>query len=453
MTVLLVVRSFWIYLMMDQRLTATTDFGMDLELETLEGEVRTVPGSEELKRYLEEHAANRRDLGIEVATAAGEVLFRRPNESQTSAARLADGKRTAGKPQHATIVSPDGGRNRTATATVPSAVGPLTIELRRSMQAEQNEVRDFAMILLTTGPMVIVAALGVGYLVSSRALTPVDNMIRAAKDITAKRLDQRIDVPNTGDELARLAQTLNEMIDRLHNSFEEMRRFTADAAHDLRTPVAALRTEVEVSLMADNTIEEYRHSLQTVLDEAIHLSRLTGQLLDLSREDHGIHSNQDEVVRLDSLVQSVMDDLRLAAENKQISVVASKIGPWSVPGDQVRLRRVVMNLLDNAIQYTPAGGHVWIDGELSAARATLVIADDGPGVPADDLPHIFDRFRRVDKARNRQMGGTGLGLAICKSIVEAHGGEITMDSEVGRGTRVRVTLPSADSRRAASHAG
>lgn len=444
MTVLLLVRSFWIYFMMEGRLTAATDFGLDLELETLNQEVRAASGQAELNQVLERHAANRRDLGIKVLTAEEKVLFHRPSENQGSATRTnhAVGKKM--NPGHTTTMSPEGARLRTAVDTVASPVGRLRVELSRSTQAEQNEAWDFAVILLTTGPMVIGAALGVGYLVSSRALTPVDTMIRAAKDITAKRLDRRIVVPDTGDELARLAQTLNEMIDRLHNSFEEMRRFTADAAHDLRTPVAALRTEVEVSLMADATIEDYRKSMQTVLDEAVHLSRLTGQLLDLSREDHGMHPNQNEQVQLGALIQSVLDDLRIAADRKNISITA-RVGPWTVPGDQVRLRRVFMNLLDNSIQYTQAGGKVWIEGQLSPERVTLTIADNGPGVPADDLPHIFDRFRRVDKARNRQMGGTGLGLAICKSIVEAHRGEIVMDSKVGQGTRVIVTLPTAKS--------
>ena len=290
--------------------------------------------------------------------------------------------------------------------------------------------------------MVFLAAVGVGYFVSSRALTPIDKMISAAQQITVRRLDQRIDVPESQDELARLAKTLNEMIDRLHRSFEEMRRFTADAAHDLRTPVTALRTEVEVSLMADQTIEEYRHSLTVVLEEAIHLSRLTNQLLDLSREDHGVQPSSGEPVRLDEILETAIQDLHVASNQKQITIETGKIGEWTVLGDGVRLRRMLMNLLDNAIQYTPSGGRVWIEGECLPDRARLVVADNGPGIPPEELPYIFDRFRRVDKARTRQkIGGAGLGLAICKSIVEAHRGTIRMESTLGEGTRVIVELP------------
>jgi len=333
-----------------------------------------------------------------------------------------------------------GAQGRAVVETVSTPVGPLTVTIGRSLLAEEIEAWEFFISLFQTGPMVVAAALGVGYLVSSRALTPVDKMISTAKHITARRLDQRIDVPDTGDELARLAQTLNEMIDRLHNSFEEMRRFTADAAHDLRTPVAAIRTEVEVGLMTNQTIEEYRNSLQIVLDEAIHLSRLTGQLLDLSGEDHGIASDH-EVVHLETIIPAVVDNLRSPAERKGIQIVVSPFPRGTIHGDPVRLRRVFVNLLDNAIQYTPPGGEVRIDTTFSPQEATIVMSDNGPGIPEEDLSHIFDRFRRVDKARSAQSGGTGLGLAICKAIVEAHRGRIWMECGPGGGTRVTVTLP------------
>jgi signal transduction histidine kinase len=201
--------------------------------------------------------------------------------------------------------------------------------------------------------------------------------------------------------------------------------------------------------MANQSIDDYRKSMQTVLDEAIHLSRLTGQLLDLSGEDHGI-ARQNEEVQLDAIIQAVIDNLRAEAERKAIRIVVSPIPVGTVYGDPVRLRRVFMNLIDNAIQYTPNAGQIQIDGTLSPEQATLVVTDNGPGIPAEDLPHIFDRFRRVDKARNAQSGGTGLGLAICKSIVEAHGGRIWMESTEGRGTRVGVILPRAKSASAAS---
>jgi len=439
MVILLVVRTFWIYFMLEQRLTARTDSELDAELEALQQDIQQSPDRSQLQQTLERHAAGRRDLGVDVLTPEGQQLFNLPLEPLPRAAvnlpALHDLQR-----RYLTRVSPSGARERVVESTIPSKFGPLQVEIRRSMQDKEDEIWSFIEALLTTIPMVIVASLVVGYLVSTRALTPVDTMISAANHITARRLNQRIDVPDTGDELSRLARTLNAMIDRLDHSFTEMRRFTADAAHDLRTPVAALRTEVEVGLMANRTIEEYRHSLQVVLDEAIHLSRLTGQLLDLSREDHGLPP-ADELVHLDLIVRDVIEDLQPAAKAKGITITADNLPEGAIAGGPVRIRRVCMNLLENAIQYTQSGGHVSVEVEYSPEDATVIIADDGPGVPPEELPNIFDRFRRVDKARTSQIGGTGLGLAICKSIVEAHGGRIAMDSEIGKGTRVTVTLP------------
>lgn len=440
MMVLLVIRSFWIYFVMDWRLTTTTDSRLNSELNSLEAQLQPAPGREELLEILNRYATRHSDLKLEVRASDKKILYRGPPKAEPPLGVHPRSNERKTERLHVTRRTPDG-RRRAVIADVPTSIGPLTVELSHSTQAKRNEVSDFALTLLTTLPLVFAAALGVGYFVSSRALTPVDKMIKDAKRITARQLDQRIDVPKSRDELARLAQTLNEMIDRLHRSFEEMRRFTADAAHDLRTPVTALRTEVEVSLMADRTTEEYRESLRTVLDETVHLSRLTNQLLDLSREDFGLPPTTSEPARVDEMLTTAIEDLRMAAEQKQISVEASNIGPWTVPGDPVRLRRVFTNLLDNAIQYTPHNGHVEVEGMCLPDSVKLVITDNGLGIPLEELPHIFDRFRRVDKARSRQMGGAGLGLAICKSIVEAHGGSIHMESNLGQGTRVVIELP------------
>ncbi len=438
--VLLVVRSFWIYFLMDWRLTAVTDARLNANLDTLESTIRKANSRNKLVAALEKYATRHGDLEIQIAGPDQKPLFVSPAEIDTLPTFYEKLWNSRPDRQHLTKIN-ETGRHRAVLTAASSAIGPLSIEISRSTLDKRNEVWDFALTLFTTLPVVFLAAVGVGYFVSSRALTPIDNMISAAEQITVRRLDQRIDVPESRDELARLARTLNEMIDRLRRSFEEMRRFTADAAHDLRTPVTALRTEVEVSLMADQTIEEYRNSLKIVLEEAIHLSRLTNQLLDLSREDHGVQPGSDEPVRLDEILKTAIEDLHMASNQKQITIETGKVGAWTVPGDAVRLRRMLMNLLDNAIQYTPSGGRVWIEGEYLTDRARLIVADNGPGIPPEELPHIFDRFRRVDKARTRQMGGTGLGLAICKSIVEAHRGTIRMESTPGEGTRVIVELP------------
>lgn len=443
MAVLLVVRSFWIYHMMERRLATIADVELSSRLDALEDLLKKQTKPEEIKASLERYADNQRDLQIEILNSNQKVLFRSAAGSPASLEKVSHTRPETTARQFETNLSKDADQRREVRTVVPTSLGTVIVRISRSMQAERNEVWDFVMTLFNTLPMVILAALSVGYLVSARALSPVDEMISTANEITAKRLDKRINVPDTGDELARLAQTLNEMINRLNKSFEEMRRFTADAAHDLRTPVTALRTEVEVSLMADRTVEDYRHSMQSVLDEAINLSRLAEQLLDLSHEDHGGNSEEHPQVRLDAILQSVLDDLRPAAEKKQIRIDTQQVRPWTVEGDQIRLRRVFTNLLNNAIQYTPNGGSIWMEGNSTPEAITVVIADNGLGVPAEDLPHVFDRFRRVDQARNSQSGGTGLGLAICKSIVDAHGGKIWMESTLGQGSRVYVKLPTS----------
>ena len=442
MTVMLVGRSFWIYYMMERRLAIIADAELTTKLDILNDVVNKSNNSADLKAALEHFADNQRDLQLEIIDSDHSVFFQSRSSAPATTKPLNQRLDTAHR-RYETNTSPGGDQRRQVTGVVQSSIGPFTVGISRSMQAEQSEVWDFAMTLLATLPLGIVAAFGVGYIVSSWALTPVDKMISTANDITANRLDQRIDVPDTGDELSRLAQTLNKMIDRLNKSFEEMRRFTADAAHDLRTPVTALRTELEVSLMADKTIDDYRNSIQTALEESINLSRLTEQLLDLSREDHGMNPESQQAVRLDAVLQSVLEVLNSVALQKKITIDTRQIRPWTVTGDHVRLRRVFMNLLSNAIQYSSPGGQIWLEGTADSDTTTVVVADNGPGISAADLPHIFDRFRRVDQARNRQSGGTGLGLAICKSIVESHGGKISMESTFGQGSRVSVTLPSA----------
>lgn len=445
MTTLLLVRSFWIYHMMERRLATIADVELSAKIGVLEDILKKNTKLEDVKQSIERYADNQPDTQIQITASDNQVLFRSEASYQSGIESVYPKHPDTPRRQYETTHSIDGGQLRSVSTAFPTSFGNITVRISRSMQPEQNEVWEFGLTLIKSLPMVIVASFGVGYLVSARALSPVDKMISSANIITANRLDQRINVPDTGDELARLAQTLNEMIDRLYKSLEEMRRFTADAAHDLRTPVTALRTEVEVSLMSDITVEDYRRSMQSVLDEAINLSRLSEQLLDLSNEDRGWNFDEQPKVRLDVVLQSVLDDLHPMAQQKQIRIDTQQVRPWTVKGDQVRLRRVFTNLLSNAIQYTPNGGCVWIEGTSTPEATTVVIADNGIGVPAADLPYVFDRFRRVDQARNSQSGGTGLGLAICKSIVESHGGKIWMESTPGQGSRVYVKFRESQS--------
>ncbi len=253
--------------------------------------------------------------------------------------------------------------------------------------------------------------------------------------ITATRLDRRLPEPLADDELGYLTRTFNAMIERLQRSFDEVRRFTADAAHELRTPLAALRTEAEVALRSARSPERDERMLENLLEEIERLTRLVSQLMFLCREDTGIERKNLKQVRLDDLVREVGDHMQVAAQEKAVSLTLDLQESCEVVGDSDRLRQLFFNLLDNAIKYTPSGGGVLIKGEPANGETCITVTDTGIGIPLDHLPHVFERFYRVDPSRSPESEGTGLGLAICRSIAEAHSGRIEIDSTVGSGTR------------------
>jgi heavy metal sensor kinase len=231
------------------------------------------------------------------------------------------------------------------------------------------------------------------------------------------------------------------MIARLERSFEEIRRFTADAAHELRTPLTILRTEAEVALRMPREPEQYRSILEDQLEELERLSRLAERLLFLSRGDAGLVPVARHPVDLCEVVDKVVEHMRVVATEKGVRLKTEGASACSVPGDEDQLRRLLFNLLDNAIKFTPAGGTVTIDISRDDAKAQVVVRDCGIGIPPEHLPHVFQRFYRVDPTREEAVSGTGLGLAIARSIAEAHGGSIAIESIVGKGTRVTLTLP------------
>jgi signal transduction histidine kinase len=241
--------------------------------------------------------------------------------------------------------------------------------------------------------------------------------------------------------LGLLAQTINEMIARLERSFAEVRRFTADASHELRTPLAAIRSEAEVALGRPSLSADQQHLLGSILEECARLARLTDQLLTLSREDAGVVTQDWQPVDLTALASGAAETMRPLAESRGADLLVDGAGPAWVCGDEGRLRQVFYNLLDNALKHVAEGGKVEVRVEASDGEAIALVRDTGEGIPPEHLPHVFERFYRVDRARSRAMGGTGLGLSIVHSIVLAHGGRIELDSAPGLGTTARVALP------------
>jgi heavy metal sensor kinase len=292
-------------------------------------------------------------------------------------------------------------------------------------------------------PVALASAVGGGYLLTRRALEPMDEMVETASMITALHLHRRIPLSHRDDELDRLADTLNHMISRLERSFEEVRRFTADAAHELRTPLAIMRSEAEIALRAPRSPDEYRRVIESMLEETTQLASLAEQLLFLCREDSGLRTGIIEPVALSESLEDLADQMQVAAKEKEITIVSTIMPHCLVNGDPQGLRRLFLNLLDNAIKYTDPGGNVTITCHQSDNWIEIVIEDTGIGIPAEFLPLIFDRFYRVDSSRTPEVKGTGLGLAISRSIVEAHSGTIECSSTPGIGSRFCVRLPAA----------
>jgi heavy metal sensor kinase len=313
---------------------------------------------------------------------------------------------------------------------VGASLGPVEAVLRRYL----------LMLGLALAAMVAIATAG-GYLLVGRALGPVDQIARSAQQITLHNLKDRLPVTQTGDELERLSVSLNHMIARLDEAFQQNRRFTADASHELRTPLTIMRGELESIVRKTRLSPEAQAIAASILEEVENLAHIVEGLFAISRLDAG--EAQQEWVEFDlgALAAGTADQMCLLAEDKEIAIACETGQPVPVQGDRARIKQVVVNLLDNAIKYTPAGGKIRLSASVTHNLAVLEVADNGIGIPADAQPHIFERFFRVDKARSREMGGAGLGLSIIKSICAAHGGRVHFRSKEGEGTCFTVELP------------
>ena len=297
--------------------------------------------------------------------------------------------------------------------------------------------------LLIGVPLLGLVAVGGGLFLVGRALAPVVQIARSAEQITLHNLNERLPLTNTGDELEHLSLALNRMIVRLSEALEQNRRFLADASHELRTPLAALRGEMESVVEQTRALPELSDRAGSALEEVDRLAKIVDALFAISRLDAG--DAQQEWARFDlaAVAASTTEQMSLLAEDKGISVACEVQGQVSVEGDRARVKQVVVNLLDNAIKYTPPGGSIHLNVRAHDSKAVLEVVDTGIGIPAEALPHLFERFFRVDGARSREVGGAGLGLAIVKSICAAHGGKIDVTSAEGRGSRFTVELPLA----------
>ena len=307
----------------------------------------------------------------------------------------------------------------------------------RSIATEQSELQRLAAVLATVGAGVLLAGLGGGWWLASRAIRPVEEISAAAAKIAAGDLAQRISTADTDSELGRLAVVLNSTFARLQGSFDQQARFTADAAHDLRTPVSVILTQTQSALARDRPAAEYRETLEACQRAAQRMRRLIESLLELARLDAREEPLSRTACDLATIAGECVELLRPLATARGIRFLTD-LSPVACHGDPERLAQVVTNLLSNAIDYNRDAGEVRISTRGENGTAELVIADTGIGIPAEDLPHIFTRFHRANKARTG--GHTGLGLAIAQAIVQAHGGAIEAASEPGKGATFTVRL-------------
>ena len=390
------------------------------------------------------YAPEANDRFVRVTNSDGTVIYisGEPNDESFDPEKV---PRPARTPSGLSTRLEHAGSNDLLIATLPFSTGQekYLIEVGGSAFPIKDVLHRFLVSLLVGLLVVLALAIWGGFWVIKWALAPVKKITSTAEEITLHDLDKRLPVVETGDEIANLSKTLNQMIGRLDESFQSVNRFTADASHELRTPLTIIRGELETSLLDESLSENVRETVYSLIEEAENLSKIVQCLLSLSRLDSG--NAQMERVRLNlaDLVSAITDQMVPLADEKNVVLTAQAQGRVEVEGDRVRLKQVVVNLLDNAIKYTPEGGTVTVGVNVSDRQAQLEVSDSGPGIPPSDLPHVFDRFFRADQVRLGTIAGAGLGLSIVQSICTAHGGLVKAENHANGGCRFVVQLPLA----------
>ena len=306
----------------------------------------------------------------------------------------------------------------------------------------ENQLRQLFISLLVAFPLILVVSIAGGFFLAKISLRPVDEITQSANEITAKHLSKRLPEHQINDEIGRLTRTLNLMIERLENSFIQIRQFTSDASHELKTPLTILRGELEIALHSQKTTEEYEGVLVSALEEVQRLSNVVETLLELSRADTGQVRLSIEEDDLSKLLNDIVEDSIILAESKNIKVHSDIEQNLIIDFDSARIHQAVLNVVDNAIKYSPNGGKISIDLKKGKILSEIIVTDNGIGMEEEELNHIFDRFYRIDKARSSDVQGFGLGLSIVHWIVEAHRGKIDIKSKINEGTVFTIILPN-----------
>lgn len=421
------------------------DSSLDRDVETVEGALSMDPdGRLQLSTQAGEADEDELDRGyfLEVWSREGTLLYRSEQLRGQALGPVPRNVLIQDRDSQRSFRLPSGMRVR-SISRIHHLPGHKSVIVRLAV-SEEHLWREFWEMVALLGiglPIVVVLVVITGYLVAARALKPVDSMAKRAAEITADRLNERLVIDNPDDELGQLGTAFNATLARLENSFDQLRRFTADASHELRTPLTAIRSVGEVSLQKPGDEKYYRDIIGSMLEETNRLTRLVDSLLTLSRADAGqIQLHLTEMSLLD-LVRESAALLEVLAEEKEQAVRVEGDASLTVTADRTILRQALVNLIDNAVKYSPVEGSISIRVANSQQNAVIEVQDSGPGIPPEHRSRIFERFYRVDKARTRAEGGTGLGLSIAQWAAAVHGGSIEVQCEPGPGSLFRIRLP------------
>jgi heavy metal sensor kinase len=421
------------------------DGSLDRDLETVEGDLfLTSDGRIGMTSHEGEADEDEPDRGylLEVLAREGTLLYR---TEQLKGQALGEAPRDTAEHIHPRTNStrlPSGMRVRVMTRSHHLPGGKsVIVRLAVSEEPMWQEFWEMITILGIALPIMVILVYIAGYLVAARALRPVDAMAKRAAEITADHLNERIIIVNPDDELGQVGAAFNTTLARLENSFDQLRRFTADASHELRTPLTAIRSVGEVSLSKGGDEKYYRDSIGSMLEETNRLTKLVDSLLTMSRADAGRVALNLVPTSLLDLAKGSASLLEVLAEEKEQTIRIEGNGSITVNADQAILRQALVNLIDNAVKYSPVKGLIQIRVSEDGPNATVEVHDSGPGIPTEHRGRIFERFYRVDKARTRKEGGTGLGLSIAQWAVAIHRGVVEVDCNPGAGSIFRIRLP------------
>jgi heavy metal sensor kinase len=341
------------------------------------------------------------------------------------------------------VTTADGSVYRFVCFPMPSGIlpQPAVMHVGRSVELLRGVLREYLIFYIYSVPLMLAISVAVGWYLARRALKPFEEITRTAEKITYENLNTQLLTEHKEEEIQRLVHSFNGMVRRLNESFQQMRKFNADAAHELRTPLAILQGETEVALRSPNLPDEIRLVLASNLEELDRLKRIVNDMLTIAEAEAGRQVLLKDPLDMKPLLEDLVDQMRLLAMDRSVRIDLECSQEIWVDADKLWIRRAIINLLDNAIKYSKDGGKVEISAMSQDSSMYLEIKDYGIGISPEDLPHIFDRLYRADPARNRDSGGAGLGLALVKWIIEAHKGSISVESEADQGSRFKISLP------------